>query len=209
MKISIIGAGGRTGIEVVKYAKEKGFDVIAFVHSENSNKYFPAGIEIKTGDVLDYDKVISAIKGTEVVVSVLGHTRGSDPLMQTKGMENIVMAMKELGIKRILSLTGTGARTEGDSPSITDIFLNFIIKLVDPDRIKDGIEHVKVLKNSELDWTIIRVLKLTNNDKVISNYKLTDGGPAELLTNRKKVARVLVDLVSDGSCIHKLPVISG
>ncbi len=208
MKICIFGADGRTGVEVVKYAKEKSYEVVAFVYSENSNKYLPEGIEIKKGDVMDYTKVVDAIKGSDAVISVLGHIKGSDPLMQTKGMENIVKAMKENGVRRVLSLTGTGARVAGDTPSLIDMLLNFIVKLVDPDRINDGVKHVQVLKSSGLDFTIVRVLKLSKSDESFNGYKLTDGGPAELQTSRKKVAQVLVDLVSDNTYINKFPVIS-
>jgi hypothetical protein len=35
------------------------------------------------------------------------------------------------------------------------------------------------------------------------------GGPAELLTSRKKAVRVLVDLVNNKEYIGKLPIISG
>ena len=86
--------------------------------------------------------------------------------------------------------------------------LNSIVKLVDPDRINDGVEHVKVLRNSDLEWTVVRVLKLSKKDSEVVEYKLTEGGPAELQTSRKKVAKVLVDLIDDKKYIGKLPVIS-
>ena len=139
MKICIFGADGRSGVEVVKYAHQKGYEVFAFVYSDSSNKFFPEGTKIIKGDVMSYDDVFSAIDGVDAVISVLGHIKGSDPLMQTKGMINIVKAMNDRGVKRILSLTGTGARVENDTPSIVDIFLNSIVKLVDPDRINDGV----------------------------------------------------------------------
>lgn len=209
MKICVFGADGRTGLEVVNYAKNKGYDVIAFVYNDNSSKYFSNDILIKNGNVMDYNRVREALEGAGVVISVLGHIKGSDPLMQTKGITNIVNAMKELGIKRILSLTGTGARVEGDKPSIIDRIMNLIVKAIDPNRINDGVKHIKVLQDSGLDFTIVRVLKLSKDDKECKNYNLTDGGPAELQTSRKKVAKVLVDLIDDKKYLYKFPVISG
>lgn len=209
MKICIFGADGRTGVEVVKYAHSKGFEVVAFVYGEGSNKYFPQGVMIRKGNVMDYSAVLDAIKGTEVVISVLGHIKGSDPLMQTKGITNITKAMKELGVKRILSLTGTGARVEGDRPSLLDKFLNFAVQKVDPERINDGIGHLKVLKDSGLDFSVLRVLKLGDSQKEVLEYKITDGGPAELLTSRKKVAKILIDLINEDRYFGKFPVVSG
>lgn len=209
MKICIFGADGRTGVEVVNYAKAQGLEVVAFVFSEASNTFFSGEVIVKKGNVMDYESVRDALKGTEAVISVLGHIQGSDPLMQTKGISNIVRAMKECGIKRVLSLTGTGARVENDTPSLVDKVLNVLVAIVDPDRVNDGIQHVKVLQDSGLDFTVVRVLKLGSSSAEVKKYTLTEGGPAELLTSRKKVARVLVDLVSNTKHIGKLPVISG
>lgn len=209
MKICVFGADGRTGVEVVNYAVGQGFDVVAFVYSENSNKYFPKDVVIKKGDVLNYENVLDAIKSSDAVISVLGHIKGSLPLMQTNGITNIVLAMKELGIKRVLSLTGTGVRADGDTPSLLDKILNFFVKLIDADRVNDGVLHVQVLQDSGLDFTVLRVLKLSQSEKEFTDYKLTDGGPAEWESPRKKVAKVLVDLINDKKYIGKLPIISG
>jgi nucleoside-diphosphate-sugar epimerase len=209
MKLCVFGAGGRTGVEVVKYAHSQGFEVVAFVHSDTSRAYFPESVIIQKGDVMDYESVEKALRGSDVVISVLGHVRGTDPLMQTTGITNIVRAMRKNGIKRILSLTGTGARVEGDKPSVIDRFLNVVIKVIDPNRIRDGLHHVRVLEESGLDFTIVRVLKLSNSNKEPKEYVLTDGGPAELQTSRKKVARVLVDLIHETKHTSKQPIISG
>jgi putative NADH-flavin reductase len=209
MKLCILGADGRTGLEVVNYALSKGYQVVAFVYAENAKKYLPQNIEVHIGDVMNFDAVAKAVLGVDAVVSVLGHIKGSDPLMQTKGTRNIIRAMNEHGVKRFLSLTGTGAREAGDTPSTLDKVLNFFVKLVDPNRINDGIEHVKVLKSSNISWTVVRVLKLSKSEREFKDYVLTPGGPAELQTSRKKVAHILVDLIQDNQYTNKLPVVSG
>jgi len=208
MKICIFGAGGKTGIEVIQSAQEEGYEIVAFIYNNSPRIFLGEKIKIIKGDVLDYPQVLKACVGVDAVVSVLGHTKGSDPRTQTKGINNIVNAMKENNIRRIISLTGTGVRIYGDVPSFIDKILNFIIKKVDRNRIEDGIEHSKVLQNSGLDWTIVRVLKLSNNKKITKKYTLTSGGPAELETSRKKVAQVIVDLIKDKNDFSKMPIIS-
>lgn len=210
MKICIFGADGRTGIEVLRYAKSKGYEIVAFVYGENSLFATEKNIEIIKGDALNYAQVLRACSsGIDAVVSTLGHIKGSNPRMQTRGMSNIVKAMQESNVRRIISLTGTGARISEDKPSGIDRLLNFMVKKIDPERIADGVEHVQVLQNSNLDWTVVRVLKLTNSQKLIRSYALTSGGPVELYTSRKKAARVMVDLLEDKNSFGKMPVISG
>ena len=77
MKICIFGADGRTGVEVVKYAKSKGYDVVAFVYSDTSNNYVKP-----RGSFAD-----SVAKETEVNQELL------DP--------SIVLGTKTTGIQRI------------------------------------------------------------------------------------------------------------
>ena len=209
MKICIFGADGRTGVEVVKYAKSRSFEIVAFVYRESAVTFSKNDIKIIQGNVLDYEQVRKAVAGCEAVVSALGHIQGSDPTMQTKGISNIVQAMKESSVRRIISLTGTGARLPDDRPSFIDRILNYIVTILDRDRMEDGIGHARVLQGSDLEWTIVRVLKLSNSQKNIKNYTLTTGGPVELLTSRKKVAHIMVDLLEDKKYAGKMPVVSG
>lgn len=208
MKICIFGADGRTGSEIVKYAKSKGYEITAFVYTGSILSFSSNDIKIIEGDVLDYHQVLLACTDVDVIVSALGHVQGSDPRMQTKGIINIVRAMKEINLTRIISLTGTGVRVQGDTPSTIDKILNYLVTLLDRNRMVDGIEHAKVLQQSGLDWTIVRVLKLNSSQKSIKNYTLTSGGPAELLTSRKKVSKVMVDLIEDPRYSNTLPVVS-
>ena len=208
MKICIFGADGRTGSEIVKYAKSKGYEITAFVYTGSILSFSSNDIKIIEGDVLDYHQVSLACTDVDVIVSALGHVQGSDPRMQTKGIINIVRAMKEINLTRIISLTGTGVRVQGDTPSTIDKILNYLVTLLDRNRMVDGIEHAKVLQQSGLDWTIVRVLKLNSSQKSIKNYTLTSGGPAELLTSRKKVSKVMIDLIEDTRYSNALPVVS-
>ncbi len=209
MKLCIFGADGRTGVEVVRYAVSQGFSCVACVYRKPDEGYFDEGVVVRQVDILDSESGREALVGCDAVVSVVGHIRGSHPRMQTEGMKNIVSGMEAHHIQRILRLTGTGARAPGDIPSFVDRLLNFLVMRVDPERMRDGIAHLDVLKNSRLDWTVVRVLKLGSSRREVSEYRLTPGGPAQLLTSRKKVAKVLVDLIHDTKSVRKLPVVSG
>lgn len=207
--ICVFGADGRTGKCVVsELLNRKKYNVIASVQDPMSKSVFDEAVTVCECDVLILDDVTKTLEGADMVISTLGHIKGSDPLMQTKGVKNIVTVMKEKGIRRILSLTGTGVRISNDTPSLIDRILNMLVVIIDAERISDGIEHSHVLKDSGLDWTILRVLKLTNKNYVGKEYKLTPHGPVEPLSPRKKVACILVDLLEDDESIKMMPVSS-
>jgi putative NADH-flavin reductase len=208
MRICIFGADGRTGQEVVARALSMRYEVTACVYQKPDNEDLFTSTDVRIGDVMDESFVMSALEGSDAVVSVIGHIKGSDPYMQTKGIKNIIAGMKARGISRIVSLTGTGVRIDGDKPSLLDRLGNIFISMVDSERVQDGIAHFEALKTSGLDWTVFRVLKLSQSDDEVSEYRLTEHGLAENLTSRKKAAQVLVDLVTDNQYVGKAPVVS-
>lgn len=206
--IAVFGADGRTGVPLVKELQERGYRVIASVYSEEGKHRLPGGVEVVVGDITDAHYVDSLVARADAVISVVGHIKGGDPRMQTRGMEHIVTAMQTHGKRRVVSLTGTGVRHEGDTPSLIDRAANTLISFIDPQRISDGIAHAEVLKTSGLDWTILRVLKLTEKEYEGSEYALTSGGPAELSTPRAKVAHMLVEVLADTRWFQHMPVSS-
>lgn len=188
MKVLIFGANGRTGKHVVEQLSEH--EVIAY-----------------EGDILDESKVEAAIKGVDAVISVIGHVKGSDDFVQTKGIRNVVNAMERNSVMRLISLTGTGVRMPGDKITLMDKILNLSIKMIDPKRIEDGIKHVEFLKSSRLDWTVVRVLKLTNGaDK--ESWQLTLSGPAKTLIARASVASAIKQILEEGQYNQQAPIIS-
>ncbi|MCA9328953.1 NAD(P)H-binding protein, partial [Candidatus Saccharibacteria bacterium] len=93
-----------------------------------------------------------------------------------------------------------------DRPNFIDKVLNFSIKLIDPQRILDGIDHVEEIKYSDLDWTIVRVLKLQNTRP--TSFRLTEGGPAKLITSRVEVAKACLEVLEKNEFMQKAPIIS-
>lgn len=188
MRILVVGANGRTGQAVCALIPND--ELVTF-----------------EGDVLDAENVSKQMPGVDAVISVIGHVRGSSAFVQTDGMKNIVAAMQQHGVDRIVSLTGTGVRYPGDTVTLIDRLLNFAIGIIDPKRVRDGVQHAKVLEASTLNWTIIRVLKLTNG-KMRDDWHLSTNGPTLPYVSRKTVAAALVFVVTHASHSRQAPIIS-
>ncbi|MFT4532507.1 MAG: putative NADH-flavin reductase [Candidatus Saccharimonadales bacterium] len=188
MKILVIGASGRTGKQVIKNLA--GHNIIEF-----------------SGDIMDSEAVNLAVKGMDTVISVVGYTKSSDQMLQTIGIKNVVNAMNMHKVSRIISLTGTGVRMPNDKITIFDRVLNFGIKSIDPKRVKDGIMHTEYLQSSDVDWTVIRVLKLTNGEDK-GDWKLTKNGPAKIFISRKSVAKAIATQINDVGYYKSSPIIA-
>lgn len=205
-EIVVLGANGRSGRECVRALLAAGFHVRAGVHSgrlPDHPRLTQYAIDATRGS-----DIARLIGGINIVVSLLGHVWGGSRDLQLVAMRHVIAALKNTPSSRIITLTGTGVRMPGDTPSLLDYLLNATIRLIDPQRIKDGIKHVRFLQASSVDWTVIRVLKLTNR-KNQGTPLLSEGGPAELFTPRARVAAAIVNIVTSDTYHQKAPVISG
>lgn len=205
MKIAVIAANGRTGKLFVERALAAGHQVRAGVYRTN-NLTPHDRLEVVTCDATNETDVVRLLTGQDAVVSFIGHVKGSPAWVQTDAMRTVLGAMAKTGVRRIVSLTGTGVRVPGDEITLMDRVLNLSISIIDPARVADGREHVRVLRQSDMDWTVIRVLKLQNTRP--RPFTLREHGPTKLYVSREEVAESVLQVLADASFITRAPIIS-
>lgn len=205
MKIAVVAAGGRSGRALVTEALKTDYKVRAGVRS---NSFFEPNknLTIVKCDANNKQDVVKLINGCDAVISLIGHVKGSTTDIQTRAAELLVEAMREQKISRLISLTGTGVRTPGDKITLLDRLLNLGVLVIDPARVKDGNNHFEIIKNSGLDWTVIRVLKLQNTKP--KRYRLSVNGPSKLVVSRGEVAKAIMKLLKTNKYIRQSPIIS-
>jgi putative NADH-flavin reductase len=205
MRIAVIAANGRLGKVFVALALRSGHSVRAGVRGESDFVPHPR-LEVVACDATNIDQLRSLLSGQEVVVSAIGHVKDSPADVQTIATKAIVQVMNELGVMRYVDLTGTGVRFPGDAVTRIDRFMNAAVEIIDKDRVQDGRDHQEVLKNSTLDWTTIRVLKLQN--AVLSSFKLSLHGPTKPYVGREEAAQAMLEVIEQHSFIKQAPIIS-
>ena len=205
MNIAVIAANGRSGKVFVERALAAGHSVRAGVHSHNNLDPHPQ-LSVVTCDATKQEDLKALIDSQDAVVSFIGHVKGSHAQVQTDAMRQLTVAMSQQGMKRVVSLTGTGVRFAGDHITLVDRILNTGIAIVDPKRIRDGKDHVEILKQSSLDWTVIRVLKLQNTAP--SPFALTPSGPTKWFVSRADVARAVLEVLETTAYVAQAPIIS-
>ena len=155
----IFGASGATGHELVKQALNKQYNVTAFVRNPLKLQVQHPNLEIVQGDLDDYPKVASTIKGHYAVLSALG---ASSPLKYdpslASGMSNIIKAMEAVDVTRLVYLSFVGVR---GSRNRAGIMINHIAPFILVNEIKGHEVREKMIKDSKLCWTIVRPPVLT------------------------------------------------
>jgi len=189
MKLVIFGATGKTGIELVKQALEKGHAVTAFVRDPARMAIEGENLTLVTGDVFDPAGVNLAVQGQDAVVCALG--AGSDlkkTTVRTTGTINIISAMQKNNVKRLMVVTAMGVGESWDNMSLFNKF--FFATLLKSSR-DDHEKQEAAVKESELDWTIVRPSGLTDTPRT-GVYEVGENIPA----NTSKIARAdVADLI--------------
>ena len=117
--------------------------------------------------------------------------------------------MKEKNITRVISLSGGGLPfPEKDEPKFADKLIRTIMKIFVPKVLNDSIKHHEVLKHSNLNWTIVRGPRLTNDTK-IGTYRVGwVGVNSSTKISRADLADFLVSLLNEEKFIGQMPFVS-
>jgi putative NADH-flavin reductase len=154
-QVTVFGANGRVGQLVVAGLLRRGYLVVAAVHNHS---HLPThdNLSVVPADIYDAASVERALEGSDAVISTLGSwgTKRKDIL--TAGMQHIIPAMEKQQITRIISLTGADARAAGDKMGVVHRLTHLALNMVAPKILRDGEQHITLLEQSQLDWTIVR-----------------------------------------------------
>ncbi|GAB4148646.1 MAG: SDR family oxidoreductase [Patescibacteria group bacterium] len=207
--ILVVGAAGKSGLEVVKEALKRGYKVKALVRTPAKLGDYQNKVEVVQGDATIYDNVLEAVSGVDAVVSVIGATPRSRPGMQPLATENIIKSMQEKGIKRLITMTGAGVRTSGDQPKFMDKLVRATMKLVARKIINDAEDHAEVVKSSDLDWTVVRVPILTD-DIGTGKYNFGKVGDPQMSLKicRADAALFIIEALDKPEFYKQMPMVS-
>ncbi|ADR21321.1 NAD dependent epimerase/dehydratase [Marivirga tractuosa] len=207
--LAIFGGTGQTGKLVLETALKEGYKVKALVRSPKKVELANSKLEVIEGDVLSADDVIRTVENADVVLSLFGHVKGSPQWLQTNGTENIVEAMKEAGVKKIISLSGGGLPVpDKDKPKLADKMIRFIMKVAVPKILKDAVLHAAILRKSNLDWMIVRGPRLTN-EKPKNEYRVGwVGVNASTKISRADLADFILKQIESDEFVHQMPFVS-
>lgn len=188
MKLLIVGANGKTGRALVQRACELGHDVTAFVHHEPTRPMHCA--RVLHGDARDPQLLESAIAGQHSIIDTIGTRQPYlKTTLETDAARGLIDAMRRHNIRRIVAISSVGV---GDSianvPLLYRVLMPIFFRGAIPD--KEGMEAE--LRQSNLDWTIVRPAGLTDGPQTNSVQVIT---PASHLHVRRIARADVADFI--------------
>ena len=178
MKITIVAATGGVGRHILAQAVDAGHDVTAV--ARNPAKLpadIPAGkvARVVAADLATPDPQVleAAVAGADAVLSALGPHSNADAGIAAPGTAAIVTAMQAAGVRRIVAISAAPVATtpspgHPDPPKHDPGDGFFIRHLGVPiakalfGKVYDDLARMEdVLRDSRLDWTVLRAPRLT------------------------------------------------
>ncbi len=199
--ILVVGATGPTGIEICKQALQAGMKVRVLVRTPSR---LPAELldelDVMQGDVLNSEAMAAAVRGVDAVVSALGTPLQRTPVtLLSKGTQNVMQAMVQTSVSRLLCITGMGA---GDSRGHGGfLYDRVILPLLLGQIYLDKDRQERLVRDSGLDWTLIRPAFLTNGMKTTRYRRITQFAQHDRMGKiaRADVAHFVVQELQSGA----------
>lgn len=162
MKLTVFGATGRTGVEVVEQGLAAGHEIRAVVRDSTRLAPDRAGLEVVVADVMDPATIVEAVAGSDAVISTIGtRNRRKPTTVCADTSRSIVEAMHKAGTRRLVVVSGTGPFDEGEGPGMR-YFIKPLGRLFLKHVFADFVAREKIVRASGLDWTILRPPSLTD-----------------------------------------------
>lgn len=203
MKLAIFGATGGTGQELTAQAIDAGHDVRALTRSPAT--LTNDEVTIVEGNVLDVDPVMTTIDGTDAVVCLLGKTAGNPNDVVSRGTANILDAMDEQAIDRLVVLTSMGL---GASVDLVPWYVRVANATLLHELMADKAHQEEIVMGSGLEWTIVRPGGLVNEPASGEYVAGTDVDASARPIPRADVASFLLDVIESGWYVHAAPVVT-
>lgn len=208
MKLLIFGSTGGTGRELVKQALDVGHEVTAFARNSGKMDVRHERLTVVTGDITDAGSINSAVPGHDVVISALGSPGLGKSTELSDGTRRIIAAMESSGVERLIFESTVGV---GDSSGHGTAFARwFFFPVVIRNILDDKEIQERIIRESSLDWTIVRPGRLTNGPKrnIYREGDAVNGSAVATSISRADVAEFMLRQVTDTSYIHKSPAVS-
>ena len=207
-KILVLGATGGTGRLIVSQALARGYQVTALVRSPEKGSELK-GAKLIVADVRDEKALREALKGQDAVVSALGTPASPfrEVTLLSTATRALVNVMKAEHVSRLVCITGIGA---GDSAGHGGLlFDNVIFPLLLTKVYADKNRQEAIIRNSGLDWILVRPSVLNDKPSRGSVRALTDlsdfhGGTI----SREDVATFVLDQLHTDAWLHRSPLIT-
>jgi putative NADH-flavin reductase len=213
MKLTIFAATGGIGRQILEQALAAGHDVTAVARSPRT---LPGEVRAVTADLADADPAAlePAVAGADAVLSGLGPRKRSDAGIASRGTRVITQAMQATGVRRVVVVSAAPVSTVASpgrpDPPRHDPGEGLVTRHLATPLLRAALREVyadlalmeDVLRDSGLDWTVVRPPRLTDRPAT-GAYRTAYGRNLRrgLFVSRADVAHLMLEVLEQPGTI--------
>lgn len=153
-------------------------------------------LTVVTGDAFDVPSVEQVVRDADAVCSALGVGSERPPgVTPSEGTENVLDAMEQFLVSRIVTATAAGVGSSGDRAG-----LGYRLRaLVERERFADLARQERLIRESDREWVIVRPARLTDGPRT-GDYRVgpdIEVGLRSTVTHADLAAFMLEQVVED------------
>ncbi|MCX2931734.1 NAD(P)H-binding protein [Mycobacterium sp. CVI_P3] len=208
LRLTVFGGTGPTGLLFVDQALHQDHEVVAFARAPSQLPQHQR-LSMVLGTLDDAAGISRAILDSDAVVSLLGpgtNTADIPPLIT--GTRNIVAAMHEQSVQRLVAVGTPSIHDPADGKDWKIHLLVALIKCFQPAAYEAIVTIGGVVRESGLDWTIVRLPFLTNGPRTDGVNARQVGHRGGLRLSRANAAAFLLDQVTSTAYLHRAPFVT-
>lgn len=207
MRVTVFGATGSIGQHVVQQALAAGYQVHVVVR--DPSKLGDVAVTTTVGQLTDAAVVDRAVENSDAVIWAVGATQNQADQVEIfeAGARNLVTAMQQHGIRRLVALSGAGITVDGERKPLRARILSAVIARIVRHVVEAKRREYEVFRASGLDWTMVRpprVVPGPPTGQMTAGSHLAGSG-----ATAGDVGQFLVQQLTDTSYIHAAPYVSG
>jgi uncharacterized protein YbjT (DUF2867 family) len=199
MKIVIFGANGQTGRLLTRRVLDAGHDAVAVTRRPDDFPFADPRLTIVGADVRDASSLVDVVDGADAVLSTLGVPFSRKPIdTYSVGVRNVVTAMQEASVRRLVVVSSTGAYHypgRRNTPLSLRLFEPIITRTIGKTTYDDQRRMEDIVRNSALDWTIVRPSGLFDLPYV-TDYVAGEVDPVGGYTSRLDLTDYMTELAA-------------
>ena len=210
MKIAILGSTGFVGKVLINKAFAAGYQVKTLARYPEKLEDVKDMVEIIKGSISEPLKIEATIEGTEAVLSTIGPHAGKpcDPLLYEKAIKDIVNIMDRNGIKRYIQIGGAAHEGgENEDWSLNRRILRLFLRLFGKKILVAKHLEWEVLKTSDLDWTLVRPPRISNDEgtgRIYANEQRLES----IKVSVEDLTDFILEQINSKDWIRKAPLVS-
>ncbi|MEU4150250.1 NAD(P)H-binding protein [Streptomyces sp. NPDC026659] len=204
MKLTVFGATGGIGGEIVRQALEAGHDVTAVVRDPARLTVADDRLDVVRADLSDPESLRSAVVGRDAVLSGLGARTRKDAGVTARLTRTILAAMETEGTRRLLVVTAAPIGPLPAREPLLDRTLRTLVSGLYKDVYADLRETEAELARSDTDWTVVRPPRLLNRP-LTGRYRTAVGGSLDKarMIGRADVAHAMLAVINDAGTVKQ------